>query len=94
LYDYRVNRELLSIIGTQWVSIFWESAVHTAPRKPSPISVVDEGLAATGTRPRGKKMVEKGQAEEPKHNKYAGGGIRNPFLKNLRSNDASDCRHR
>jgi hypothetical protein len=39
-------------------------------------------------------MVQKGQAEEPKQNKYAGGGIRNPLLKNLRSNDAGDCEHR
>src|ERR1041384_2641184 len=41
-----------------------------------------------------KKMVQKGRAEEPKHNKYAVGGIRNPLLKNLRSNDAGDCEHR
>ena len=63
-------------------------------RPPGPIPVVDERPATAWTRPRSKKMVQKGRDEEPKHNKYAEGGIRNPLLKNLRSNDAGDCEHR
>jgi hypothetical protein len=41
----------LSIVGTKWVGVLWESAVDTGRCPAYPVPVVDERLAAAWTRP-------------------------------------------